>query len=53
MRSRLGEVFGTDALVLEDCSAEMVSADREINRASHDPGNFAALRITKESPEVR
>jgi hypothetical protein len=31
-----------------NCSAELVSADREVDRAYHDPGNFAALRLTKE-----
>ncbi len=48
MRSGLGEAFIANTSVLEDCSAELVSADREVNRADDDPRNFAALRLTKE-----
>jgi len=48
MHSRLREAFIADASVLENRSAELVSTDREVDRAHHDPGNFAALRLTKE-----
>ena len=48
MRSRLGEAFVANTAVLEDCSADLVSANREVSRTHHDPGNFAALRLTKE-----
>ena len=48
MRSRLGETFVANTSVLENCSADLVSADREVGRASHDPGNLAALCLTKE-----
>ena len=48
MRLRLGEAFIANTSVVENCSAELVSADREVSRADHDPGNFAALRLTKE-----
>jgi hypothetical protein len=48
MRLRLGEAFTANTSVLEDCSAALVSTDREIGRAYDDPGNFAALRLTKE-----
>ncbi len=48
MRSRLGEAFLANTTVLENCSAELVSADREVGRAYDDPRNFAALRLTKE-----
>ena len=48
MRLRLGETFIANSPVLANRSAELVSADREVDRAHHDPGNFAALRLTKE-----
>ena len=48
MRLRLGEAFIANTSVLENRSAELVSADREVDRAYHDPGNFAALRFAKE-----
>ena len=48
MCSRLGEAFVANTSVLENCSAELVSAARELGRAYDDPGNFAALRLTKE-----
>ena len=45
---RLGETFITNTFVLENCSTELVPADREVDRAYHDPGDSAALRLTKE-----
>ena len=48
MRLRLGEAFTANTAVLENRSAELVSANREVDRAQHDPGDFAALRLTKE-----
>ncbi len=48
MRSRLGDAFIANTAVLENCSAELVSADREIDRADDNSGDFAALRLTKE-----
>ncbi len=48
MRSRLGEAFIANTCVLENYSAELVSVDREIDRADDDPRDFAALRLTKE-----
>jgi len=48
MRLRLGEAFIANTSVLENRSAELVSADREVSRAYHDPRNFAALRLAKE-----
>jgi hypothetical protein len=48
MRSGPTEAFSPDASVLENRSAELVSTDREVDRAHHDPGNFAALRLTKK-----
>ena len=53
MRLRLGEAFIANTSVLENCSAELVSADREVGRAYHDPRNFAALRLTKEMQKLR
>lgn len=47
MRASPGE-FIANTSVLENCSAELVSADCAIDRAYHDPGNSAALRLTKE-----
>jgi hypothetical protein len=34
--------------VRENCSADLVSVLREVDRAYHDPGDSAALRIPKE-----
>ena len=48
MRSRPGGPFVADASVPENRSADLVSADREVDRAHHDSRNFAALRLTKE-----
>jgi hypothetical protein len=48
MRSRFGEAFIANPSVLENRSAAVVSEDREVDRAYHDTGNFAALRLTKE-----
>ena len=48
MRTSPGEALSANTFVLEDRSTELVSADRETDRASYDPGNFAALRFTKE-----
>ena len=48
MRLRPGKAFIANTAVLENRSAELVSTDREVDRAYHDPGNFAALRLTKE-----
>ena len=48
MRASPGEAFVANTAVLENRSAELVSADREVRRANDDPGNFAALRLTKE-----
>ena len=48
MRSRPGEAFIANTSVRENCSAELVSADREVDRAYHDPGDSAALRLPKE-----
>src|SRR6266542_2740478 len=41
-------LFGTDTLVFENQSLAVGSSDREVNRAHHDAGNFAALRFAKE-----
>src|SRR5438477_8360772 len=48
MRSRPGEPFAANTFVLENCSAELVSTNREVSRTHHDSRNFAALRLTKE-----
>jgi hypothetical protein len=41
-------LFVTDAFVFENCSTGLVSTDREVDRAHHDPRNLAALRFAKE-----
>ena len=48
MRLRLRESFIANTAVLENCAAELVSADREVGRADDDPGDLAALFLTKE-----
>ena len=48
MRLRPGEALIANTAVLENCAAELVSADREVGRADDDPWNLAALCLTKE-----
>src|SRR5213593_5214846 len=48
VRSHAREVFAPDAFALENCSARLVSTNREVDRAHNDPRNFAALRLAKE-----
>ena len=53
MCSRPGEAFIANTSVRENYSGDLVSAHREVRRAYHDPGNFAALRLTKEMQKLR
>src|SRR5256885_16476293 len=48
LRSGAGQLFGKDAVVIQDCSTELVSGDCQDDRADHDSRNFAALRVAKE-----
>jgi len=48
MRPGPREPFSANTSVFENGSAELVSADREANRADYDTRNSAALRLTKE-----
>ena len=48
MRTRLGDALVANTAVVENCSTDLVSADRGVDGAHDDPGNFGALRLTKE-----
>src|SRR5881275_369256 len=43
-----GEAFIANTSVRENCSADLVSGHREADRAYHDPGDSAALRLPKK-----